>query len=169
MKWRQSYEEWDEGSQRWKPYSGIYDTPFWPSRLRGDYSNISITPADDEAKAYQANIDEYVKLAKIYDTYAERPHEWLKEELRDIKNHYKTPEETKEFLEVLREFITPEMLRQDERDQKKKEIRKRLGAREVYWDDHPDVIDNITKALASYDSYNVDTAQNITDAVQGVM
>lgn len=161
MKWKQSYEAWDEASQRWRPYSEVYDTPFWPSHLRGDYNNINITPADDEAKAYQADIDEYVKLAKILDTYAERPHEWLKEELRDIKGHYKTPEETKEFLEVLRDFITPEMLQKDQEKQNKETEKKRLleeqleHATEEAWNTAPDDF---------AERYRI-----ISDAVQGVM
>lgn len=161
MKWRHNYKSWDAGSRSWKPYSEIYDTPFWPSRLRGDYSHIDITPADDEAKAYQADIDEYVKLAKILDTYSERPQEWLKEELRDIKGHYKTPEETKEFLEALRGFITPEMLQKDQAEKEKKRIivKKQKSALEQAtkdaWDAAPDDL---------AERYKI-----ISDAVQGVM
>lgn len=176
MKWRQSYKAWDEGSQRWKPYSEIYDTPFWPSHLRGDYSHINITPADDEAKAYQDDIDEYVRLAKIYDTYAEKPHDWLAEELRDISGHYKTPEETKEFLEALRKFITPEMLQQEAKDKKKKGIIivKEKGPRDQAEEERKRLLDEQLErgAKEAWETAPDDFAERyriISDAVQGVM
>ena len=180
MKWRQSYEAINPRGD-WQSYSGVYDSPFWPSNLRGSYRNVKITPEDDEAKAYQTDIDEYDRLAKIYNKYAEKPFDSFKQEWDDIKGHYKSPEDVKEFLEVLRDdFITPEMLQRDKEERKKEEIKRKLfekqlerGTKEA-WEAAPDdfakrfdIISKATQDISPEDIKKIDPY--ILEALDGIL